>query len=113
MNFFLQPFWYVEYENIHFRYYSKLEDFKKYSIEFSDEERKKESGQLNELHSILNKIRSQYNSYFCSNYKDFENLFDFQVKCNKSHRYFTLTMNDKFEESEEFEEPQKVNLTIL
>lgn len=109
MDFFLEPFWYVEYENIHFQYYSRLEYFKKFANnEFSDEERKKESVQLNILHNILNKTRSQYNSYFCSNYKDFENLFDFQVK-RKFHQFSIIT-NENLEEEYP---PIEINLTIL
>lgn len=111
MDFFLEPFWYVEYEKIHFQYYSRLEEFKNSGDEFSDEERKKESMELNILHNILNKIRSQYNSYFCSNYKDFENLFDFQVKRNKFHQFPIIILNENLEEEEEY--PIETNLIVL
>lgn len=87
MDFFLQPFWYNEYEKTHFEYYSRLEYFKQHAKnDFSEAEIKGESDQLNILHHILNKIRYQYNSYFCSEYKDFENLFDISIK----HKYHTL-----------------------
>lgn len=108
MDFFLEPFWYIEYENIHFQYYSKLEYFKNDITEFTEEEeRKRESYELNVLHAILNKIRFQYNSYFCSDYRDFENLFDFSIKhkCITSSLFknkIPILMNDD-EEKENYE----------
>jgi hypothetical protein len=96
MDFFLQPFWYVEYERIHGEYYSRLNYFKKYANdELTEEERKRESYQLNVLHKILNNIRSNYNSYFCSNFKDVENLFDVKTK------HFKID-DDSYDEEENY-----------
>ena len=97
-NFFLEPFWYTEYEKIFTEYYSRLDYFKKHaSNEFTEEERKEESDQLNILHGFLNKIRLQYESYFCSHYKEFENLFDLSKK-QKHHHHHQIPINNNDDE---------------
>lgn len=111
MDFFLQPFWYIEYEKIYTEYYTRLNYFKNHAqINFSEEESKQESYQLNVLHGILNKIRYQYKACFCSSYKDFENLFDFPS--NKHKHCFKIpipTINNDNNDDEIY----KINLSFL
>ena len=112
MNIFLEPFWYIEYEKIHFQYYTKLNDFKNYAKnEYNEEKRKRESVNLNILHKHLNSIRYQFKIYFCTDYKNFEKSFDLPIK----HKYqgpVIPIFNDDNEEEEE-EEEMKINLTRL
>ena len=120
MDFFFEPFWYIEYEKIYTEYYSRLDYFKMHAqIEFSEEEIKRESYQLNVLHNIFNNIRFHYKSYFCSDYKDFEKLIDFSFikhKHHYKHHHFKIPIpklsNDDTDEDDGIEK-YELNLMIL